>query len=131
MTDLASLILRLGLGIMFAAHGLQKVFGAFGGPGMSGFSKMLEGLGFAPAITWAYIAALTELLGGLGLISGVLTRLWSSLLLTLIVVATLKVHLKNGFFLSAGGIEYNLVIASALFALLILGSGRFGITKKL
>jgi putative oxidoreductase len=130
MMDFASLILRLGIGVMFVGHGLQKAFGKFGGPGVEGFSKMLSGLGFSPALFWAYVAAYTELLGGLSLFIGFGTRISSSLLLILIIVATLKVHLAKGFFLSGGGFEYNLVIICGLLALLIQGPGRFGVTTK-
>jgi putative oxidoreductase len=130
MMELASLILRLGLGVMFMAHGLQKTFGLFGGPGMDGFSKMLAGLGFSPATFWAYLAAYVELLGGLALITGLSTRISSLLLLILIVVATAKVHLAKGFFLSNGGFEYNLIIACVCLALMIMGTGKYGINKK-
>jgi len=130
MMDLASLILRLGLGVMFFAHGSQKVFGLFGGPGIEGFSKMLTGLGFKPALFWAYLGAYVELLGGLSLILGLLTRISSLLLLIFMVVATLKVHISKGFFMSTGGFEYNLIIISVCIALIILGTGKFGINKK-
>jgi putative oxidoreductase len=131
MNSLASLVLRLGLGVIFAAHGTEKVFGAFGGSGIQGFAKMLEGLGFVPATPWAYVAAYTELLGGISLIVGAFTRAWSVLLLVLIIVATVKVHLKNGFFLTAGGFEYNLIILCGLISLIILGAGKFSLTRKL
>ncbi len=130
MMDLASLILRLGLGVMFMAHGLQKAFGLFGGPGMDGFSKMLAGLGFGPAAFWAYLAAYVELLGGLALITGLSTRISSLLLLILIAVATVKVHLSKGFFLSNGGFEYNLIITCVCLSLMIMGTGKYGINKK-
>jgi putative oxidoreductase len=117
MNSLASLVLRLGLGVIFAAHGTEKVFGAFGG--------------FVPATPWAYVAAYTELLGGISLIVGAFTRAWSVLLLVLIIVATVKVHLKNGFFLTAGGFEYNLIILCGLISLIILGAGKFSLTRKL
>lgn len=131
MKDWASLPLRISLGIIFVAHGLQKVFGAFGGPGIEGFSQMLSGLGFQPALVWAYVAALVELLGGLCLIAGFLTRISALLIFVLISVATFKVHLANGLFMSKGGIEYNLVILSACIALLILGPGKLSVNKKL
>ncbi|MFH1640897.1 MAG: DoxX family protein [Candidatus Omnitrophota bacterium] len=130
MMHLASLILRLGLGVMFMAHGAQKALGLFGGPRIEGFSKMLSGLGFSPAVFWAYVAAYVELLGGLSLIIGFGTRISSALLLILITVATLKVHLAKGFFLSGGGFEYNLIIACALLALIIQGSGKIGLSGK-
>lgn len=131
MKNWTPLPLRLGLGVMFAAHGLQKAFGLFGGSGIDGFSKMLEGLGFSPATPLAYAVAYIELIGGICLILGLLTRVVSVLLLGVIVVAAVKVHLPNGFFMMAGGYEYNFIIISALIALLISGSGKLGITKKL
>jgi NADH:ubiquinone reductase (H+-translocating) len=131
MMNLASLVLRLGLGLMFMAHGAQKALGLFGGPGIKGFSEFLAGLGFTPSLLWAYLAAYVELLGGLLLIIGFLTRISSMLLLILMAVAFWKVHAAKGFFLSDGGFEYIFIIACALIALIILGTGKFGINKQL
>jgi len=130
MMDWASLVLRIPLGIMFMAHGAQKAFKMFGGPGIGGFSEMLSSLGFQPVIFWAYLAAYVELICGLFLILGLFTRVSSGLLLILIIIATIKVHLKNGFFLSAGGFEYNLIIISVCVAILLMGPGKFSITGK-
>ena len=128
--DWAILILRLGLGIIFTAHGLQKVLGLFGGSGITGFSKMLGGLGFLPVLFWAYLAAYVELIAGLSVIAGLFVRTASFLLLVVMAVAVLKVHLKKGFFLANGGFEYNFVIICVCIALIILGSGKFGITSR-
>lgn len=128
MKNWAALPLRLGLGVIFAAHGLQKAFGALG---IEGFTKMLTSLGFVPALFWAYVAAYTELIGGLCLLLGLGTRIASSLIFILITVATIKVHLAKGFFLSAGGFEYNLLILCACVSLIILGPGKLSVTKKL
>lgn len=125
----ASLILRIGLGIMFMAHGLQKAFGAFSGPGIKGFSQMLSGLGFVPAVFWAYVATYVELLAGLCLILGLLVRSSAVLLLILMSVAIYKVHLANGFFMPSG-FEYVFIIACALIALFFLGAGKFSISNK-
>ena len=130
MVDIARLVLRLGLGIMFMGHGLQKAFGAFGGAGIKGFTKMLSGLGFQPAVFWAYLAAYTEFIGGLFLILGLFVRSSATLLLIVIFVAAVKVHLAKGFFLSAGGFEYNFIIIMMCIALIFLGSGKFGINRK-
>ena len=129
MLDWGILILRLGIGIMFSAHGLQMVFGLFGGPGINGFSKMLSGLGFVPAIFWSSIASYTVLFGGIFLILGVQTRISATLLLIFILTAAVKVHLSKGFFLSGGGFEYNFVIAAACLDLVLLGAGKFTIFK--
>jgi len=130
MTDLAILVLRLGLGIMFSAHGAQKALGLFSGPGIAGFSKMLSGLGFVPAVLWAYLAAYVELVGGAFLIFGICVRASAFLLLILISVAAIKVHLAKGFFLSAGGFEYPFIIAVICIALIFLGAGKFAIIKN-
>ncbi len=127
MADIAILILRLALGYMFAAHGLQKAFGLFGGPGIGGFSEMLSGLGFKPSLFWAYLAAYAELVGGILLAVGFLTRGTASVLLVLILVAAFKVHLSKGFFLSQGGFEYTFIIFSVCLALILLGPGKFTI----
>lgn len=130
MLDLGILVLRLALGVMFVAHGLQMAFGLFGGPGVRGFSQMLSGLGFAPAIFWSYIASYTVLLGGLLVIIGVQTRLAAILLLIFILTAGIKVHLSKGFFLSNGGFEYTFIIAAICIALILLGPGKFSMFNK-
>jgi putative oxidoreductase len=130
MIDLAILILRLGLGIMFVGHGLQQTFGMFGGPGIKGFSGLLSGLGFSPAIVWACIAAYTELIGGLFLIFGIAVRTSAAFLLIFIVVAAYKVHLSKGFFLQSGGIEYTFIIACVCAALIISGAGKISLLNK-
>jgi len=130
MIDLAILVLRLGLGTMFMAHGLQQAFGLFKGPGIGGFSEMLSGLGFKPAVFWAYLAAYTELIGGLFVISGLFTRGAAVMLLIFIVVAGVRVHLGKGFFLSKGGFEYTYIIACMCLALILLGAGKFSLFNK-
>ena len=130
MVDLAILALRVGLGIMFVSHGLQKAFGLFGGPGVRGFSEMLSGLGFSYPLVWAYIAAYTEVIGGAFLILGLFTRGAAVLLLVLMAVAMIKVHIPKGFFLSQGGFEYAFIIASVCVALILLGPGKFSITNR-
>ena len=130
MMDWASLILRIGIGVIFMAHGLQKAFGMFSGPGIDGFSKMLSGLGFAPAVAWAALAAYIELLGGLCVLLGLGTRIAAALIFILMCVATIKVHLAKGFFLSNGGFEYSLLILCASAALMLVGGGKFSVLKK-
>jgi len=129
MLDWGTLVLRLGIGIMFMAHGLQKALGMFGGPGIKGFAGMLASMGFAPAIFWAYVGAYAELLGGLFLLLGLQTRISAGLLFIFIVIAAVKVHIAKGFFLSNGGFEYTFVIAAACLALVFLGSGKFSIFR--
>ena len=130
MIDWAILVLRLGLGIMFMAHGLQKAFGLFGGPGIGGFSEMLSGLGFKQSVFWAYLAAYTELIGGLFITLGLFTRGAAFMLLIFILVAAIKVHLGKGFFLQQGGFEYTYIIACMCLALILMGAGKFSPLNK-
>ena len=128
--DWASLVLRFGIGVMFAAHGLQIAFGLFGGPGIKGFAQMLGKMGFAPGIFWALVVAIVQLGGGLFLTAGLFVRICAYLLLIHMVVAVLKVHLAKGFFLSSGGFEYNFIIICALIAVIILGPGKYSIIQR-
>jgi putative oxidoreductase len=125
----APLLLRLSLGVIFFAHGAQKVLGWFGGYGWSGTMQFFTQTLHIPG-PFAVLAFLTEFLGGMALVLGILTR-WAALLLAgEMVVAAVKVHLANGFFLNwtnvpkvGHGIEYNLALIGATLALVISGGG--------
>ena len=127
MINIALLILRLCLAIVFMAHGAQVAFGFFKGPGIGGFTYMLTQLGFKPAVFWAYLAAYTELIGGLCLAVGFLTRFAAASLLIFMIVAAFKVHITKGFFIQEGGFEYTFVLACICLALIITGPGKFRI----
>lgn len=116
--------LSLVIGIIFIAHGGQKLFGWFGGHGLSGTAMFFQGnLGLSPGILWAAMAGSGEFFGGLFLILGIfcslLRRIAGLLLAIVMTVAVLKVHLPNGLFASNGGYEYPLsLLAAALFFIL-------------
>ena len=116
--------LRLTLGIIFIGHGAQKVFGAFGGPGWAKVISFPTPFGFMrPAWLWMAAAALSELIGGIFVLLGLLTRVGAFLLLCVMLTAMLGVHLKGGFFLP-NGIEYTVALAGMCLALLIAGGGQ-------
>ena len=131
MKDWAALPLRVGLGLMFVMHSLQKAFGLLGGSGIEGFSQMISGLGFFPSTPIAYLVAYVELIGGSLLILGLFTRIASILLIINMVVAIIKVHFVNGFFAMNGGYEYNFIIICSCISILISGPGHLSIYKKL
>ncbi len=126
----AIFILRLCLGVIFVAHGLQKVFGLFGGPGIEGFSKMITGIGANPALFWAWAVAIVELLGGIFLILGVLPRLSAAAIGVVMIVAIITIHGAKGFFMSGGGFEYQLLILAACLSLALTGAGKFSLFNK-
>ena len=122
-------ILRLALGAVFIAHGSQKLFGAFGGPGLKGFSGFLGSLGFKPAMGLAFTVAIVEFVGGISLVLGFLSRFGAGLIAVVMAVAILSVHLKKGFFAGNGGFEFPLVLLAAAIALALLGPGNFALKK--
>ncbi|HKH10440.1 MAG TPA: DoxX family protein [Rubrobacter sp.] len=131
MEDIALLVLRLVLGGVFVAHGAQKLFGSFGGPGIEGTTGFHEQLGIKPAKPMAILAGLAEFIGGILVIAGFLTPLAALALIGVMVVAVLSVHLKNGFFAANGGYEFNLVLVAVAATLVLVGSGAYGLDAAL
>jgi putative oxidoreductase len=124
--------LRLCVGAVFVAHGLQKLAGVWGGPGLSGTAAFLTQLGLTPAYPLAIVLALTELIGGGLLVLGGLTR-WVALALAVDMgIAVWKVHYLNGFFLNnprGQGVEFVLVLIGALLCLMLSGPGAFSVDE--
>ena len=121
--DLSLLLMRVVVGVIFAAHGSQLLFGAFGGPGLEGFVKTMGPLG--------YPVAIGQFFGGLGLVVGFLCRFSAASLIVIMIGAIGTVHAKNGFFLSNGGFEYNLALIGLLAPILIVGPGKLTIGRFL
>ena len=125
--DIGLLVLRLVVGLTMAAHGGQKLFGWFGGYGLAGTGGFMESLGFRPGKVQAALAGIAELGGGLLLALGLLTPVAAAVVLAVMVVATVSVHLSKGFFMSGGGVEYNLLIMAAVAALAFTGPGAYSL----
>lgn len=123
----ALLVARVIAGIVFMAHGAQKLFGAFGGPGLSGFVQMLGPIG--------YLVAIGEFFGGLGLIVGLLSRFSAASLIVVMLGAIGMVHLPNGFFMNwtgtqkGEGFEYHLLAIALFLVILIAGPGGFALAR--
>lgn len=130
MTDLGILILRAVLGVIFVAHGSQKLFGTFGGPGINGVEGMLKNMGFFAPLFWAWVLSLTEGLGGLLVLLGVLPRISAAFIGIAMLVALLKVHLSKGLFLGQGGFEYLLLILAACVLIILAGGGKFSLYNR-
>lgn len=121
---IATTALRVSLGGLMTGHGLQKLAGKFGGPGLDGAAAGFEQMGFHPGKPYATAAAVTETVGGGLLAAGGLTPLGAAMVTGSMGVAIAKVHARNGPWVTQGGYEYNLVIIAAAFALAELGPGR-------
>jgi len=120
---LATSALRMGLGGIMAGHGLQKLAGKFGGPGLDGASQGFEAMGFKPGRQFATAAGAAETVGGGLLATGLLTPFGAAMVTGVMTSAILKVHRKNGLWVTDGGMEYNLMIIAAAFAVTEHGPG--------
>jgi len=132
----ATAILRLVLGIVFFAHGAQKMLGWFGGFGFSGTMGYFTGTMHIPA-PFAFLAIAAEFFGGLGLILGFLTRIAAFGIAVNMLVAIATVHLANGFFMNwngtqkGEGFEYHLLVLAMTVFLMIRGAGAFSVDRAL
>ena len=125
--DFGLLMLRATVGLTLAAHGAQKLFGWFGGYGLERTAQAFESLGFQPGRRSALRAGLTELAGGLLLTAGLLSPLGAALVASVMLVAAITVHVKNGFFSTSGGYELNLVLGLVGLAIAFTGPGAFSL----
>ncbi|WML55374.1 DoxX family protein [Neobacillus sp. PS3-12] len=131
MASLGLLMIRLVIGLTFVGHGAQKLFGWFGGPGLSGFGEWLGTIGIKNGgKTWALLAGLFELIGGLLFAAGLLTWVGAILITIVMIDAIATVHGKNGYWLTNGGFEYNLVLIAVVIGVALIGPGDFVLLYK-
>ena len=127
----APLALRIPIGIIFLAHGAQKLFGAFGGYGLEGTGQFMASLGLTPGYVMALLAGSAEFFGGLALLFGVLVRPAAAALAFAMLVAIFSVHIGNGLFMDKNGYEFGLALLAASVSLLISGGGRLSVDAVL
>ena len=125
------LLLRVVGGLTLAAHGAQKVFGWFGGPGPAKMTQGLKSQGFRPAWLWATFVMLGELGGGLSLAFGFLTPLGAAGAVGAMTMAIAKSHWKNGFWNSKRGLEFPLQLLAVGAAIGIAGPGTYSLDNLL
>jgi putative oxidoreductase len=133
--DVSLTTLRVVLGVVFFAHGAQKMLGWFGGFGFHGTMGAFTHMGMPAAL--AFLIICTEFFGGLGLIVGLLTRIASLGVAGLMIGAIFMVHLPNGFFMNwmgsqkGEGIEFHLLALAMAGTLLLRGAGAFSLDRAL
>jgi len=130
--DTAMLVLRLFLGVVFFPHGMQKVFGWFGGSGFGAAMDMFTAKAGFPAAL-AFLAIMAESLGAVALLAGFLTRVAALGIGVNMIVCALGNHVKNGFFMNwmgtqkGEGFEYHLLVVAISAALIISGGGKWSL----
>ena len=134
MREWGPAVLRVAVGTVFAAHGLQKLLPVFGGGGARSTAGDFATLGLEPSYPLALLAGVIELGGGVALILGVFTLYAAIALIINMLVATWTVHLANGFFINwaltpgvGHGYEFNLVLIAALLSLCLTGAGAVSV----
>lgn len=125
MADAGILLIRLVIGLTFMGHGAQKLFGWFGGYGLKGTGGWLESIGVRPGVWMAFLAGAGELVGGALFAAGVLTSVGAALIVIIMLVATFTVHAKNGYWATANGFEYNLVLIAIAIGVALIGPGSY------
>ena len=131
MVALGLLLLRVTICLILAAHGAQKLFGWWGGPGMKGWTGAMTRMRIRPAAPWAWISALGEFLGGLGLAVGLLVPLPNLAIAGAMLVAIALIHWPKGFWNTKGGFEFNLSILAATAAIALTGPGSYSLDAAL
>ncbi|OZY46361.1 DoxX family protein [Pseudomonas lundensis] len=124
-------VLRVLGGIIFAAHGSQKLFGWFGGGGLAGTAQWMESIGLAPGTLMALLSGGTEFFGGLALIIGLLARPAALGLTFTLLVAIFTVHISNGLFMANNGYEFALALLGGTLAVLIEGAGKLSLDQAI
>ena len=130
------LVIRLTIGLILFPHGAQKLLGLFGGYGFSGTMNFLTNTVQLPWII-AFMVIVIEFFGSLSMIVGFASRIWSILIIILMLGTISTVHLQNGFFMNwAGnqkgeGFEYHLLMIGLAIAAIIDGSGKYSVDNKI
>lgn len=127
----STLPLRVIAGIIFTAHGAQKLFAWFGGYGLDGTGQWMDSIGLTPGYLMALMSGSAEFFGGLLLIIGLLTRPTALILAITMIVAIFTVHINNGLFMSNNGYEFGLSLLAITLALFIQGGGKHSIDRKI
>lgn len=127
----AGLFLRVPVGIILVAHGAQKLFGWFGGYGLTGTGQFMSSLGLEPGYLMALLAGSAEFFGGLALVLGALTRPAALVSAFTMLVAIFSAHISNGLFMANNGYEYALTLLAATLSLVVMGAGSVSLDELL
>ena len=123
--DWGTLFLRIFIGLIFAFYGAQKLFGAFGGAGVQGFTEMLGNMGFPLAVFFAILVGLVEFLGGLALAVGFVTR-YAAVLLGVVMLVAFIVVFPNGF--TTWRVPF--ILLWVMVSMLFSGAGRYSLDRR-
>jgi len=128
---LSTLALRIPVGIIFMAHGSQKLFGWFGGYGLAGTGQWMESVGLSPGYVMALLSGSAEFFGGLAVLLGLLTRPAAAVLSFTMLVAIFSTHIHNGLFMANNGYEFALALLAVTVSLIVGGAGGASVDRAI
>ncbi len=132
LSDYTYPLIRFVMGAILVPHGMQKLLGMYGAPPMEGYLKSFALAGsWASSPFWVYYIGTIELIGGICLAVGLLTRLWALQAVLFMAVGAFLVHWPNGWFWTARGFEVPLTWGVIYFAILIKGGGKWSVDRAL
>ena len=123
-------MLRIMLGLILIPHGCQKAFGLFGGAGFARFTQIFDSIGYKPGAVWLSLVILVELVGGVCLVLGLFTRV-AALGVALFMLNAVWFTSAKGFFWTAQGFEYSLLILAVAVVFMVRGSGDYSLDSKM
>lgn len=126
----ATFVLQVALGLIFVAHGSQKLFGVFGGAGLAGLGAYFNKIGITPGLFWAWVVGIVEFFGGAFILFGFLTRIVAVLLVIEMTVAIFKVHFPV-FFWTKGGLEMAMTLGVIALSLVLSGPSFLSVDRAL
>jgi putative oxidoreductase len=127
MASAGLLVIRLIFGLTFAGHGAQKLFGWFGGHGLEGTAGWMASIGLKPGKMMAFAAGTSELVGGILFALGLWTPFAALLMVVPMIVAIVKVHGPNGYWMTQNGYEYHLAIIAVAIGVALIGPGQYAL----
>jgi putative oxidoreductase len=130
VSEFAEPILRIGLGGILIPHGCQKLFGMFGGQGLSANAALFDRIGYSPGMFWGTLVGCTELVGGILLVLGLFTRFAAAAVFIFMIVAV-KFTSAKGFFWTNGGFEFALLIGICALYFLLRGGGHWSLDRMI
>jgi putative oxidoreductase len=130
LRDVGLLLARSAVGLSMSAHGAQKAFGWFGGPGPKGAAEFMGSLGFTPPERYGALASYNEIVSGLLCTLGLGGPLGPGIIVAQMIVAQTTVHAKKGYFMQEGGVELGVIYVSAAILLAMSGYGRYSLDRQ-
>jgi putative oxidoreductase len=130
-SDYAEAVLRIGLGAILIPHGCQKLFGLFGGMGLSANAALFDRIGYSPGMFWGTLVGVTELVGGVLLVLGLFTRPAALAVVIFMINGVWFTSKQGGFFWTNRGSEFAILLLLAALYFLVRGGGPLSLDRKL